>query len=54
MNIQAICQETKLNIGKVQKCFDDIIAFLQNDVATQFVSLVKATEDSYQSIAKIQ
>ena len=54
MNIQAICQETRLNIGKVQKCFDDIIAFLQNDVATQFVSLVKATEDSYQSIAKIQ
>ena len=54
MNIQAICQETRLNIGKVQKCFDDIIAFLQNDVATQFVSLVKATEDSYQSIANIQ
>ena len=53
-DIQAICQETRLNIGKVQKCFDDIIAFLQNDVATQFVSLVKATKDSYQSIAKIQ
>ena len=53
-DIQAICQETRLNIGKVHKCFDDIIAFLQNDVATQFVSLVKATKDSYQSIAKIQ
>ncbi|MDE6568461.1 MAG: hypothetical protein K2K70_12120 [Lachnospiraceae bacterium] len=53
-DIQAICQETRLNIGKVQKCFDDIIAFLQNDVSTQFVSLVEATKDSYQSIAKIQ
>lgn len=53
-DIQAICQETRLNIGKVQKCFDDIIAFLQNDVATQFASFVRATKDSYQSIEKIQ
>lgn len=53
-DIQAICQETRMNIGKVQKCFDDVIAFLQNDVAAQFVSFVKATKDSYQSIAKIQ
>lgn len=53
-DIQAICKETRLNIGKVQKCFDDIIAFLQDDVATQFVSLVNATKDSYQSIVEMQ
>lgn len=54
VEIQAICNETKLNISKVEKCFDDIIAFLQEDVATQFASFSNATKDNYQSIMEIQ
>lgn len=52
--IQAICQETRLNIGKVEKCFNDIILFLQKDVTTQFVSFASATKASYQSIETIR
>lgn len=52
--IQTICQETRLNIDKVEKCFKDIIAFLQKDVATQFESFASATKNAYQSIEKIR
>lgn len=52
--IQSICNETKINISKVQKCFDDIIAFFQNDVAAQFTSFTGATKDYYNSIVEIQ
>ncbi|MDE7284767.1 MAG: hypothetical protein K2N85_14470, partial [Lachnospiraceae bacterium] len=52
--IQAICQETRLNIDKVETCFKDIIAFLQRDVAAQFDSFAGATKDAYQSIEKIR
>lgn len=52
--IQIICQETRLNIGKVEKCFEDIIAFLQEDVTSQFVSFVNAAKDSYKSIEQIR
>lgn len=54
VEIQAICNETKLNISRVEKCFDDIIAFLQKDVTAQFASFSNAAEDNYQSIVEIQ
>lgn len=52
--IQDICKETRLNIGKVEVCFKDIIAFLQKDVAAQFALFVDATKDAYQSIEEIR
>lgn len=52
--IQEICNETKDNIGNVERCFDNVIAFLQEDVATQFTSFVNATQDYYQSVVEIQ
>lgn len=52
--IQVICNETKLSIDKVEKCFDDIVTFLQKDVTTQLTSFTHATRDNYQSIAEIQ
>ena len=54
VEIQAICNETKLNISRVEKCFDDTIAFLQKDVTAQFASFSNAAEDNYQSIVEIQ
>lgn len=52
--IQAICNETKSNITRVQRCFDQITAFLQNDVQMQFTEFANATEDYYKSIREIQ
>lgn len=52
--IQAICHETRLNIDKVEKCFKDIIAFLQRDVAAQFESFANVTKGAYQSLEKIR
>lgn len=52
--IQLICNETRSNIAEVQKCFDQVILFLQNDVQMQFSDFAKATKDYYQSIRDIQ
>lgn len=52
--IQAICSETKDNIGQVQKCFDKVILFLQEDVHKQFTEFADVTRDYYASIEDIQ
>lgn len=52
--IQAICVKTKENIAKVQECFDNIIAFMQKDIKTQFEDFVQATNEYNTSIAQIQ
>lgn len=52
--IQSICNDTKANIVKVQHCFDTIIAFLRNDIQTQFEDFVKATNEYYTAIEEIQ
>lgn len=52
--IQSICNETKINIEKIQTCFDNIVSFLQSDVQTQFEDFVKATDEYDLSIGEIQ
>ncbi len=52
--IQAICNETRKNIVKVQECFDNIIMFMQNDIKIQFEEFVSATNEYNVSIAQIQ
>lgn len=52
--IQAICGETKDNIAHVQKCFDQVILFLQDDVQARFTEFADITRDYYQSIRDIQ
>lgn len=44
-NIQEICNETNASIGAVQKCFDEIIGFLENDVANRFEEITKSSEE---------
>ena len=53
-DIQLICSETKNSIGKVQECFDNIIAFMQNDVRIQFEDFVNATNEYNTSITQIR
>ena len=52
--IQAICSETKDNIGQVQKCFDRVILFLQNDVQKRFTEFADVTGNYYHSVEDIQ
>lgn len=52
--IQSICNETRDNIMHVQKCFDQVIQFLQNDIQTQFSEFANATKDYYESITEMQ
>ncbi len=52
--IQSICNETKNNIAKVQECFDDIIAFMQNDIRKQFEGFVSSTDEYNTSTTQIQ
>ncbi len=52
--IQAICNETKQNIAKVQKCFDSIINFMENNILTQFEDFVSATNEYNMSTSQIQ
>lgn len=51
--IQNICNETRVNIVKIEKCFDNIVDFLQNDVQTQFADFVQATNEYHMSIGEI-
>ena len=52
--IQNICNETRVNISKIQACFDNIVLFMQNDVQTQFEEFEKATREYHSSIGEIQ
>lgn len=52
--IQSMCNETRDNIGQVQKCFDQVIRFLQNDVQKRFTEFADVTGDYYRSIEDIQ
>ena len=52
--IQAICNETKDNIAHVRSCFDQVIAFLQEDVQSQFAAYAEETKEYYQSICEVQ
>lgn len=53
-NIQNICKQTNNNIAAVQNCFDDIVGFLENDVAKQFQSFVETAENYNKSVESIQ
>lgn len=53
-NIQNICNETNKSIEAVQKCFDNIIGFLEQDVSQQFMSFVETSKEYYQSVEDIR
>ena len=53
-NIQNICKETNTNITAVQNCFDDIVGFLEKDVAKQFQTFADTAEDYNRSVESIQ
>lgn len=54
VQIRSMCNETKDNIGQVQKCIDQVILFLKNDVQKGFTEFADVTRDYYTSIEDIQ
>lgn len=52
--IQAICNDTNSNMEHVQSCFNDIIRFLDQDVATQFKDFIDIANEYSASIQSIQ
>lgn len=52
--IQNICNETRMNIAKVQGCFDNVVSFMEEDVQAQFEEFDKATNEYDVSIREIQ
>lgn len=53
-SIQNICMDTNTNIAAVQKCFDNIIGFLENNVASQFRDFAKNAEEYFSSVEDIK
>jgi len=53
-NIQEICGETNNNIGAINKCFDDIIAFLETEVEKQFTTFSETAKDNSASAHALQ
>lgn len=52
--IQQICNETNSSIEAVQKCFDQIIGFLEKDVATRFKNISDSTQENNVSVEGIR
>ena len=52
--IQSICNETKASINQIQKCFDNIVTFLQEDVRSQLEGFARATDEYNESINEIR
>lgn len=52
--IQEICGETNNNIGAINKCFDEIIAFLENEVEKQFSEFSQTAKGNSTSARALQ
>ena len=52
--IQSICNDTNANIEYVQNCFNDIMDFLNKDVAGQFKEFIEIANEYSVSIQSIQ
>lgn len=52
--IQSICNDTNANIEYVQNCFNDIMDFLNKDVAGQFKEFIEIANEYSASIQSIQ
>lgn len=53
-SIQKICTQTNENIAAVQKCFDDIVGFLEKDVADRFQEFASNAADYSAIVADIR
>ncbi len=52
--IQSICNDTNATIEYVQNCFNDIMDFLNKDVAGQFKEFIEIANEYSASIQSIQ
>lgn len=52
--IQKICQETDDNIESIQKCFTDVIQFIEQDVSCYFKEMAQKTEGYRKTVSDIK
>lgn len=52
--IQKICQETDYNIESIQKCFTDVIQFIEQDVSCYFKEMAQKTEGYKKTVSDIK
>ena len=52
-DIQKICKDTNDNIMSIQNCFDDIIGFLEQDVADNFKDFSNKADEYNQAVDKL-
>lgn len=52
--IQNICAETNLYIERIQKCFQNIVTFMSEDVAKQLKALASFANESNASVESVQ
>ncbi len=52
--IQKICKETNSSIESIQKCFSDIIQFMETDVSRYFKQMAQKTENYHSSVSDIK
>ena len=52
--IQNICNQTNTNIQDIRKCFNEIISFMENDVAEQYKKFADTANDTNYSVASIR
>ena len=51
--IQAICNETNINIEHIKNCFNDILTFMEQDVSSKFNDFAEISTESNNAVAII-
>ena len=54
VTIQDICKETNRNIENINRCFDEIISFLEKQVSAQFADFSCTSKENSESAKKLQ
>lgn len=54
VSIQDICKETNRNIENINRCFDEIISFLEKQVSAQFADFSCTSKENTESAKKLQ
>lgn len=52
--IQTICQDTNSSISNIEKCFEEILEFMEKDVATYFKNIAQTSEQCHGDVDELK
>ncbi|MGN0472397.1 MAG: methyl-accepting chemotaxis protein [Lachnospiraceae bacterium] len=52
--IQTICQDTNSSITNIEKCFEEILDFMEKDVATYFKNIAQTSEQCHSDVDELK